>query len=223
MNRYALVQHAGAQRDIFRTGRADAALSLIDFSHLSDLYALGPVAGLDGEITIFNSQAYVSRVRGAEDAFVVDRTFNHAAIFLAWTQVSEWQDVRVPSSVSNNRELEVFARQAAEHAGLDVEAPFPFLMSGTPRRLAWHINVDRTDGQPITIDSFRKSKQPYALSGEQVDIFGVYSDRHAGIFIGEGMKIHIHFVSRDSAATGHIDELDPGLLTLRLPGRSDRA
>lgn len=219
MDTHGLVQYTGAQQDIFRTGRADAALSLAGLTHLSDLYALGPVAGLDGEITVFDSRAHVSQIRGSEDAFIVDRTFEHAAIFLVWTQVNQWEDVPVPRSVSSCRELEVFVRHMAQRNGFDVEAPFPFLMSGTPRQLAWHINVDRTLGQPITADSFRRSKQPYVLRGEHVDIFGVYSDRHAGIFIGDGMKIHIHFVSRDSAATGHVDDIDPGSLTLRLPSR----
>jgi hypothetical protein len=55
------------------------------------------------------------------------------------------------------------------------------------------------------------------LRGERVDIFGVHAEQHGGILMGEGMKIHIHFVSRDSDATGHIDEIAPGGLALRLP------
>jgi hypothetical protein len=90
-------------------------------------------------------------------------------------------------------------------------------MTGSPRELAWHINVDRTDGQPITPELFRKSKQQYTLRGEQVDIFGVYSEKHGGVFMSQDLRIHIHFVSRDSAATGHIDGISPSALTLRLP------
>jgi hypothetical protein len=35
--------------------------------------------------------------------------------------------------------------------------------------------------------------------------------------MSEGLKIHIHFVSRDATASGHIDAIVPGALTLRLP------
>ena len=161
----------------------------------------------------------MSKVRGSEAAYVVDRTFNHGAIFLAWTQVREWDDVRVEDSVSSYRELEILVREAARQKGIDTDAPFPFLMSGTPREMLWHINVDRTDGQLITRELFRRSKQQYALRGERVDIFGVHSERHGGIFMAEGLKIHIHFVSRESAATGHIDEIAPAFLRLRLPRR----
>lgn len=213
------LSHIGAQREMFRTGRASPSLALAGLAGLPNLYALGPIAGLDGEITIFNSQPYVSKVRGGGEAYVVDRTFDHEAIFLVWTQMREWEDIRIPESVSNYGQLEVFVEQAARERGIDTNAPFAFLMNGAPRELVWHINVDRTEGQPITRELFRRSKQPYTLRGERVDIFGVHSARHGGIFMGEGLKIHIHFISRDSTATGHIDDIAPGSLTLRLPRR----
>lgn len=223
MSHAGCVSHVGAQREIFKTGRADAKISLAELSDKPNLYALGPVSGLDGEITIFDSQPYVSQVRGGGDAYVIDRTFDHGAIFLAWTQTHEWDELAVAESVSSYEELELFIRQAAREQALDVDAPFPFLMGGTVREIGWHINVDRTDGQLITRELFRESKQKYMLRGERVDVFGVHSERHGGILMSEDMKIHIHFVSRDSAATGHIDEIVPGSLTLRLPRKAQAA
>jgi hypothetical protein len=211
------VSYIGEQREIFKTGRASAELSLTELSGMPNLYALGPVEGLDGEVTIFNSQPHVSKLRGGGDAYVVDRTFNHGAIFLVWAQMRDWDDIRVPESVSSYGELEVFVKETAGEKGIDTDAPFPFLMTGTPRELVWHINVDRTDGQPITRELFRKSKQQYTLHRERVDIFGVHSEKHGGIFMSQDLRIHIHFVSRDSEATGHIDAISPGSLTLRLP------
>src|SRR5262245_13482876 len=211
------VQYAGEQREIFSTGRADAKASLADLSGLPDLYALGPCEGLDGEITVFKSEPYISRVRGGADRYVIDRTFNHRAIFLVWAQMREWEDVRIPESVSSYAELETFVVQSARQQGIDTGSPVPFLMAGSPRELVWHINVDRTGGRPITQELFRKSKQQYTLRGEQVDIFGVYSEKHGGIFMSPELRIHVHFVSRDSAATGHIDAITPAAMTLRLP------
>jgi hypothetical protein len=211
------VSHIGEQREIFKTGRASAKLALAELSSVPNLYALGPVEGLDGEITIFNSEPYVSKLRGRENAYVVDRTFNHGAIFLVWTQMRECDDIHVPESVSSYGALETFVKDTARQQGIDTDAAFPFLMTGSPRELAWHINVDRTDGQPITPELFRQSKQQYTLRNERIDIFGVYSEKHGGLFMSQDLRIHIHFVSRDSAATGHIDAISPGGLTLRLP------
>ena len=67
-------------------------------------------------------------------------------------------------------------KERARQAGLDTAVPFPFLIAGTPRELVWHINVDRTEGKPITRDLFWKSKQQYTQRAERVDILGVYSE-----------------------------------------------
>ena len=75
-----MVRYIGAQEDIFTTGRANAALSLRALAGLPALYALGPVAGLDGEITIVSSQPYISQVRDGDDGYSVDRTFEHPQI-----------------------------------------------------------------------------------------------------------------------------------------------
>jgi acetolactate decarboxylase len=110
-----------------------------------------------------------------------------------------------------------------------VAKPFPFLLSGTPVEIKWHINVDRTEGQPITKELFAKSKEPFLTKVEPVDIIGFYSESHAGVFLtqytpvikeGSGVKnaIHIHFVSRTSKAAGHIDDITLGEgMVLRLP------
>ena len=107
--------------------------------------------------------------------------------------------------------------------------PFPFLLVGTPREIKWHINVDRTEGKPITKELFLKSKEPYVTKNEPVDIVGFYSDHHAGVFLnqfspaikeGSGMEnmIHIHLVSKTSKAAGHIDDITLGDgMVLRLP------
>jgi hypothetical protein len=119
--------------------------------------------------------------------------------------------------VSDYAKLETFVKETAEQQGIDTDAPFPFLMAGSPRELVWHINVDRTDGRPISPDLFQKSKQQYILHDERIDIFGVFSEKHGGVFMSQDLRIHIHFVSRDSVATGHIDAISPSALILRLP------
>jgi len=64
-----------------------------------------------------------------------------------------------------------------------------------------------------------------------VDIVGFYSERHAGIFISQyapaldavrGARnfMHLHFVSKENRATGHIDDLRfDQRMTLSLPAR----
>jgi acetolactate decarboxylase len=217
-----LVEYVGAQKTIFSTGKAESVVSLEDLAGKKGLYAMGPIDGLDGEITIFDSKPYITKVRGKD--FVMDNTLKHGAFFLVWTEQSKWQDVPVPAEVKGYVELQKFVKAQAQAAGIDVSKPFPFLLAGTPAEIKWHINVDRTEGKPITNELFVKSKEPFVMRNEPVDIIGFYSEGHSGVFLsqyapaikeGSGMKnaIHIHLVSRASKASGHIDDLVMGEAT----------
>ncbi len=222
-----LVEYVGAQKTIFKTGKAESVISLEELAGRKNLYAMGPVDGLDGEITIFDSKPYVTQVRGKD--FTLDHTFKHGAFFLVWTEQAKWQDVSVPASVKGYVDLQRFVKEQAQKAGIDVTKPFPFLLAGTPAEIKWHINVDRTQGMPITKELFLRSKEPYVTKNETVDIVGFYSEHHAGVFLtqfapaikeGSGMEnaIHIHLVSRTSKAAGHIDDITFGNgMVLRLP------
>lgn len=198
----------------------------------SGLYAIGPIDGLDGEVTIFDSNAYISKVRG--ESYIMDHTLNHGAIFLVWTEQKAWKDIEVPPKVKNYLDLQHFIKQRAGLAGIDVAKPFAFLISGTPREIQWHINVDWSERKPITRELFSKSKQGYILASEPVDIVGFYSDGHAGEFIsqfapaikeGSGAQnhIHLHLVAKNGRAAGHIDDIKLGEhMVLRLPQPSCR-
>ena len=222
-----LIEYVGAQKEIFKTGKAASVVSLEDLADRKGLYAMGPIDGLDGEITIFDSKPYITKVRGND--YTLDKTFKHGAFFLVWTENKNWVDVPLPATVKGYVDLQKFVKEQAQKAGVDVTKPFPFLMAGTPTEIKWHINVDRTEGKPINKELFVKSKEPYVTKGEPVDIIGFYSEKHSGIFLsqyapaikeGSGMEnyIHIHLVSKTSKAAGHIDDITFGDgMVLRLP------
>ncbi len=222
-----LVEYIGAQKDIFKSGKAASVVNLEDLADRKGLYAMGPIDGLDGEITIFDSKPYITQVRGND--YTLDKTFKHGAFFLVWTEQEKWQDISVPTAVKGYVDLQNFVKAQAQAAGIDTTKPFPFLLSGTPVEIKWHINVDRTEGKPITKESFMKSKQPFVTKNEPVDIIGFYGEHYDGIFLpahtpvikeGSGIEnaIHIHLVSRTSKAAGHIDDITfNGGMVLRLP------
>jgi len=222
-----LVEYVGAQKDIFVSGKATSVVSLEDLAGRKGLYAMGPIDGLDGEITIFDSKPYITQVRGND--YVLDTTLKHGAFFLVWSEQTQWRDMPLPGTVKGYVDLQKFVKEKAQAAGIDVSKPFPFLLSGTPVDIKWHINVDRTEGKPITKELFKKSKQGYVAKNEPVDIIGFYAEGHPGEFIsqlapaikedsGVANAIHIHLVSRTSKAAGHIDDITFGDgMVLRLP------
>ncbi len=222
----ALVEYAGSQKTIFDTGKAEGAVPLTAMSGENASFAVAAAAGLDGEITVFQGKPYVTQVRGAN--YTVDHSQNHSAIFAVWTKNTEWNDEEIPTTVKDYLDLQRFVKSRAEAAGIDVTKPFPFLITGTPVELKWHINVDRTEGKPIDRKLFAESKAGYVLKGEPVDIVGFYSEVHQGVFISAyapgikdkevNNKFHFHFISKKDQSSGHIDDiLLAGGMTLRLP------
>lgn len=222
-----MVEFAGKQDSVFETGKADPIMSLNSLKGKKGLYAVGPVDGLDGEITIFDSKPYITKVRGAD--YDVDHSLKHGAIFLVWTEQTAWRDIAVPADIQGYIDLQNFVKSQAAASCIDVNKPFPFLISGTADEIKWHINVDKTDGHAITKELFAKSKAGYVAKGERVDIIGFYSERHLGVFIskhapaikpdnGARNAVHMHLVSRDGKAAGHVDDLTlGGNMVLRLP------
>lgn len=216
LTREGIVEHIGAQKRIMDTGKADGTIELKFFEGKDNIYAVGPAAGLDGEITLRDSKPYVSKVRGKD--YIVDGTLNHDALFLVWAQVADWREVDIADNVHNYIELQGYIREQASVTGIDISKPFPFQVSGIPAEIVWHINVDRSEGHPITRELFVKSKELYILRNEPVDIVGFYSENHPGVFISQyapaiqpdsGVKnaVHMHFVSRNSRAAGHVDDI----------------
>ncbi len=183
------------------------------------------VAGLDGEITVFKGKPYVTKVRG--DGHTVDHGYDHGAVFAVWTRQPDWREEPIPAEVKGYLEIQQFVKARAAVAGIDVSKPFPFRLVGTPMEVKWHINVDLTEGKPITNELFTKSKANYVAKNQPMDIIGFYSESHTSVFISayapaikadSGVKnsIHIHLVSNDGKSAGHIDNLSlaPGMKLL---------
>jgi acetolactate decarboxylase len=222
-----MVEYAGAQRNIFATGKAAPTVSVAEMTRCPGAWGVGAVAGLDGEITVRQGKPYVTRVRG--DAFTLDHGGAHEAVFAVWTCQSQWREEPIPPEVAGYVELQAFVKARAAAAGIDTGKAFPFRIGGTPAEVQWHINVDLAEGKPITRELFAKSKAGYVAKAQAMEIIGFYSETQQGVFIsayapaikeGSGQKnlIHLHLVTGDGTAAGHIDDirLAPGMV-LRLP------
>ncbi len=222
-----LVEYAGAQKTIFETGKAEQTVSIATMTACPGASGVGAVAGLDGEITVYQGRPYITKIRG--DNFKVLEGQDQGAVFAVWTCQSKWREETIPSDVKGYVELQDYVKARAAAAGIDIGKPFAFQLSGTPAELKWHVNLDLSEGRPITSEIYAKSKANFVLKNQAVDIVGFYSENHPGVFISalapaikkdsqQKNAIHIHLVTKDGSAAGHIDNLTlaPGM-TLRLP------
>ena len=133
------VKHYGALKNIMHQGDLSSKIDLIDLEKLENLYALGAVEQLKGEILIMNSKPYISSCDHKNESHVVnknlrkslkvDKTFENHACLLVYSIVENWTSFTIPINLSY-RNLESFIENTAKINGYNVDEPFPFLISG---------------------------------------------------------------------------------------------
>ncbi len=210
----AAVNWVGSQRDVLQ-GDIDGHIDLRTLSRLEHLYAVGPAAGLRGEVSIFDSVPSISRVAGG--VITTETEFNVNACFLVYAQVNEWRETPLAEAVTDEKALETRIVQIALELRIDVRRPFPFMIRATPEHGSFHI-LDKRDGLPHNSELHEKAKVRFTIAREPVEVIGFYSSRHRGIFTPANANVHMHIRTTDGRLSGHLEtiRLQPGA-TLCVP------
>ena len=204
-------------------GRIDAAMSgdlttkyeLDSLRNVVNIYALGAMEELSGEIQIFNGQDYSSTV--VDDSVLVGGSENQNAAFIVYSQVKNWKDLPIPLSVTNMEALIGFF-EYNEESELNTDKPFMFLIEGRVEQLDWHVLMPSTKDSPDVAEHNKHLVKSGSIIDEDVEILGVYSRDHEGVFTHHGMPVHMHFRTMDGMLAGHVDALELGPeMNLKIP------
>ena len=208
------VKYSGALKTIM-TGSIQSVINLDSLSTKKQLYALGAVENLEGEIQIFDSKP--------SNSFVVDSTlkiidsYQLKAALLVYAEVEEWDSYEI-SNITTKSDLEEKIFETAKSKGINIEKPFPFLLEGTISSLDWHV-INWKQGD--TIHNHKKHKEAGLngiLRNTGVEILGFYSTKHKAVFTHHTTNMHMHFKTNDNNIAGHIDDLQlDNQLILKLP------
>lgn len=208
--------YKGALKNMMHKGDIAAKANLSDFDTIKHLYALGAIENLKGEIQIFDGQPFNTQL--IDSTLVFDQSFHKKATLLVYAQVSKWKSINVPTNVETHEQLEDFITKAAKENEIDINQPFPFLLSGTPQSFDWHV-INWKDGD--TEHSHEKhihSGLHGTIKNRAVDMLGFYSDAHHAIFTHHTTNMHIHVKTVDNEIAGHVDDLTLGNgMILKLP------
>jgi hypothetical protein len=185
-------------------GDDKAAISLDSVSSLPNLYALGPVAGLNGEVTVFNSEPSIAKIQDGRP--VVEKTFHVEAALLIYAQVVKWTESPIPASVHSLPELETFVAARAKKAGTDMTTPFPFRITAHCDQVSMHI-VNRQGREMKGHDDHAKIQVKIPLADSDVELIGFWSDRQQMVLTHMGSNTHIHGRTVDGKISGHVDVL----------------
>ena len=200
------VEWKGALRDT-HGGDFSGKVNLADLPRGPQLYAIGPAAGLIGEITIINGR--LSLARAEHGKLKTSSDYQGQASFLVWSTVPQWQKtVPLGKSVSNLADLEKVIETKARLAGLDTDKPFPFLLQGNFTSVKYHVVMPPSaQGKHTGSASPTGSELALQANGKSGTIIGFFSKKHEGVFTHSGSYSHLH-VSLENGDSGHIDDLE---------------
>jgi acetolactate decarboxylase len=198
----AEVQVIGEMRRMFIAHDIGPNVDPSKLSAKPHLYALGPVAGLTGEITILDSSVLVSKVETGLAR--VSTEPGAKAVFLVYSYVAAWRSINLPTNVVTETDLSSFL----EHS-TPANSRASFLVRGTALGAKYHIQNYQGKAEDLTHEAHDKAKVFFELPRSSVQLVGFFSNREedGGSFVHRGQTTHIHIISDDQKSMGHLETI----------------
>ena len=211
------VHHFGALKLMMHQGDIDSKYELTKLKNKANVYALGAMAQLKGEILILNSEVYLSS-EGENNGVEISHDLKGGAALLVYAEVQQWEAMDVPDSIHTYGALEKWIEQMAALKGMNTEKPFPFRLNGHVSALDWHV-INWPEGDSVHSHDKHVQSGPHGtLTNEAVQILGFFSKHHHAIFTHHSTNMHLHFITEDGKLAGHVDGMVPAKgMQLHLP------
>ncbi len=197
----------GALHAMMHEGQTGPTVALDSLLPDPELYALGALAELAGEITVVRGNVYLSCPDGDTTRTETLTQTDAAATLLVSSRVPAWRSVPIERPIPFDEFDTEIARLATE-AGITTDVRFPFLMEGEFEDLEWHV----IDGRRLTSGgTSHQDHQSAAVKGRRdrasATLVGFYSQADQGVFTHMGSQTHVHCVLDDPLVTGHVDHV----------------
>lgn len=198
------VKSVGEFRKIMYDADLSAKIRLDTLPH-ENLFAIGVMDSLRGEIVVANGKPLVSSIQNTY--VLTDTTFNHKATMLTYTYVKNWKEVTIEQDLNNTQELETLVKRLAAENGIDISKPFPFMVKVWVKNISYHV----IDWQPSILHTAETHTQfAHGLfhSATTVMLAGFYSENHQGIFTPFDSKMVVHAITSSPITCGHLETIE---------------
>jgi acetolactate decarboxylase len=195
-------------------GELHGNIDLDTIADKTNLYGLGPVAFLRGEILIIDGKSYKSTVV-SDSTMHVEETYRLKAPFFAYANIAGWTAQPLPDSVQTIQQLEQYLDMVTTSS----PRPYLFKLAGIVEEATIHI-VNLPEGATVSSpEEAHAGQKNYKLKNEQFEIVGFFSTEHKAIFTHHDTFLHMHFITKDLQKMGHLDKalFQKGTTTLYLP------
>ena len=209
---YSDINIVGAMKNVMWKGELSGSINLDTISNKKGLYGLGPESYLTGELLINDGQSYVSKVT-SDSTMMVEKRFDVSGPFLVYTNVTEWNEIELASSIKSIKDIE----KLVDEKTTDLKRPFVFKLTGRILKAIIHIQNLPKGTKVSSPKEAHEGQTNYDLKDEEVTIIGFFSTEHKGIFTHHDSNIHLHLITNDERKMGHFDEVEIENMKLYLP------
>lgn len=194
------VQWVGAMSNVMHKGDPSGAVSL-DTVDKTNLYGLGPTEGLVSEVMVMDGKPYVSTV--VTDSTMKVDVKDVSLPFFVYAKVDNWEQVQLPDSIHTIKDINHFLDNYPKND----DKPFFFKVEGVADTADIHI-VNLKEGSIIkSREDAHKDLKHFYIDDSDVTLLGVYSTKHAGVFIHHNTHTHIHLMTKDKKMMGHLESI----------------
>lgn len=206
------VHAVSAMREVMHKGDLDGKFRFDTLSNTDDLYGIGPLEGLRGEILIMDGKPLVSTFL-SDSTMKVEENFALSAPFFVYSRVAKWQESSLPDTITDLQKLEVYLLQRADTLG----TPFCFQLKGKADVAEIHVQNLPAGTKVSSPKEAHQGQVNYILTNKKVQLIGFFSKNHQGIFTHHDTYMHLHLVTDEQDFMGHLDAIDMRNMTLYLP------
>jgi acetolactate decarboxylase len=208
------VKIVGEMKNVMWKGQLYGNIKLDTITNKTNLYGLGPLEYLSGEILIIDGKAYKSTVV-SDTTMKVEETYDIKVPFFGYANITRWTQQTLPDSIHTMRQLEQYLDKVTKSS----PRPFMFKLSGTVEQATIHI-VNLPKGSKVSSpDEAHNGQKNYELKNEPSEIIGFFSTNHKAVFTHHDTYLHLHLMTTNRQKMGHLDEVlfKKGTMKLYLP------
>lgn len=187
-------------------------------------YGVGALESLGGEATIFDGKVTLTQVKPDGKLQTLKLTPQTQAALLVGGYVTDWSKHPLQQAVTSDG-LNSLLEEDARDAGVNVKAPFLFVIEGDFQNVEFHvINGACPIRARMRKETLPADKRPFEADLPKVSgkLVGVFAKDAAGNITHPDTSMHMHLLFKDAKTgkmrTGHVEKLTvaPGA-TLLLP------
>ncbi|MAC95469.1 MAG: hypothetical protein CMC96_08200 [Flavobacteriales bacterium] len=174
-----------------------------DTLNTHNLFALAPISGLKGEVTIINGTVYQSTVKATGDIELSKNQTGIQSPFAVYAHIEKWDTIEVKQAISSNQELYQLLEKESK---IDLESAFPIRLIGEFESVDFHIiNANEKSKENHSHAAHKEIQEHFSVKNSNGEILGFYSKNHQGIFTHKGSYFHLHFVDSEEFNMGHVE------------------